>query len=78
MVRLRFKGGMVATLEGGRWTTDNPLWVRKLNLMMTEYSGSPADPDPEYDAARRIAVRLGADIVDHEPLPVEHVPGRVY
>ncbi len=78
MVRIRFCDGMEATLKGGNWTTDNPLWVEKLNLMQQEYGGRVWEGGPDYAAARYIAERLGADIVDYQPPPTESVPGRVY
>lgn len=78
MIRLRLQNGNEATLEHGTWSSDDTNLADFLELMMLDYGPGPADGDPEWACAHRIAERLRAEVVAHEPVPYEVVPGRVY
>ena len=57
---------------------DDSSLVEFLGLMMPDYGPGTADGDPELACGRRIAERLNAEVVAFEPVPHEHVPGRIY
>lgn len=77
MVRIRLQNGKEATLEDGVWTSDDSSLAEFLG-MMPDHGPGPADGDPELACGRRIAERLQAEVVAHEPIPHKVVPGRVY
>ncbi len=78
MIRLRLQNGKEATLKHGTWRSEDDSLAAFLELMMIDYGPSPADGDPELACGYRIAKRLQAQVVAHEPIPHEVVPGRVY
>ena len=78
MIKLRLQNGKEATLKHGVWSADDSSLAEFLGLMMPDYGPSPSDGDPELACGLRIAERLKAEVVAHEPIPHEHVPGRVY
>ncbi len=78
MVRIRLQNGKEATLEHGVWVSDDNSLAAFLELMMFDDGPSPADGDQEWACAHRIAGRLQAEVVAFEPVPHEHVSGRIY
>ncbi len=78
MVRIRLHSGKEAALADGTWTSDDDGLAAFLAVMTLDYGPGPADGDPELACSRRIAERLQAEVIAHEPVPHEYVPGRVY
>ncbi len=78
MVSIRMRSGTEATLNNGVWTSDDDSLQEFLEIMMVDHGPGPADGDPERACATRIASRLHADIIAHEPLEDKNVPGLVY
>lgn len=76
MVRIRLHSGKKAALADGTRTSDDDSLAAFPAVMMLDYS--PADGDPELACSTRIAQWLRAEIIAHEPVPHEYVPGRVY
>lgn len=65
-------GDTEATIDGYRWTCEDKTLEKSLNLMLDPFGPSEADPDPDVTAARRIAARVGGEVIrenDVAPLP---------
>jgi hypothetical protein len=65
-------GDTEATIDGYRWICEDKTLERLLNLMLDPFGPSGADPNPDVTAARRIAARVGGEVMrqdDVAPLP---------
>lgn len=68
-----------ATLEGGKWSSENKTIEELLNVMSEsdEFAPWTSDPQPQRNLARRIAEALGGEVLELDP--EEHgEEGRIY
>jgi hypothetical protein len=73
---IRFKSGLVATLNGDTWSCKNPFWQLLLNLTCS--SGSRDDQSkykPPVSRVRRAARLFGAEIIQLPLTDDEEFPG---
>jgi hypothetical protein len=56
-------GDTEATIDGYEWSSDDKTLEKLLNLMLDPFGPSGADPNPDVTAARRIAARVGGEVI---------------
>ncbi len=62
MVRIRPPYGLMATIEGYRWSAEDPCLAETLQGMLVENGPAGDDPDPDHTAAMAAVRRLGGVI----------------
>ena len=69
-------GNFEATIEDGKWSSENKLLLDIINLTLP-FEGVPtSEPDPDKFLADLAIERLGGEIIKHDK--PEYVEGRIY